>query len=327
MSDANGTGRAGWVGGLGVVAVLTAAGVILARSASVASGIGVGAATLGVVAVLLLGFPARELGRAVACAAGAEAGPGDRQRGALAWAAAARSAWVLTAAIAVAGFVSAFSSQSSGIARLLAGVGDRAVGVAVGLLIAVVCAMPALRLGTGEPAASEPLPAPPAAPQRALAAVILLAVLAAPLLGRGSGGRFEPLPWLLHGPAWLVVLGGALALGLYLRPTGTGAAAVVALAAAGAVGILVGLTRGLHGFATASIEDVAGGLMFAVASAYAGLAGLAAVGLPLLDRDARGGRRPPAAAHAAVAGFPVVVLLLLALTILLAVVPMEVPTG
>jgi hypothetical protein len=326
MSDANDTGRAGWVGAVGVVAVLAAAGVILARSASVASGIGLAAATLGVLAVLLLAFPTRELGRAVACAAGAEASPGERWRAALAWAAAARAAWVLAAATAVAGFVSVFSSDSGGIARFLAGVGDRAVAVALGLLLALACAVPAVRLGTDAPSESEP-PASPAAWQRALAAAVLLAVLAAPLLGRGSGGRFEPLPWLLHGPSWLVVLGGALALWLYLRPPGTGAAAVVALAAAGTVGIVLGLARGLHGFTAVSVEDVAGGLMFAVSSGYAALAGLAAVGLPLLDRDARGGLRPSVAAHAAVAGFPVVVLLLLALAILLAVVPMEKPAG
>ena len=83
----------------------------------------------------------------------------------------------------------------------------------------------------------------------------------------------------------------------------------------------------LHGFATVSIADVAGGLMFAISSGYAALAGLAALGLPLLDGDAREGRRPPAAARWAAYGFPLVVLAVLALAVLLVMIPMEKPAG
>jgi hypothetical protein len=326
MSDTGGAGRAGWAGGLGVLAVLVAAGAILARSASAASGAGLALVTGGVAAILLLGFPGREVARAVECAAGALASPGERRRAAGVWEAAARSAWVLSAASAIAGFVSVFSSDSSGIARFLAGVGDRAVGVALGVLLAVVFAVPALRLAPTEAPVAEATSPPPAG-QRILAGVALLALLAWPLLGPGSGGRFAPLPWLLHGPAWLVVGGGALVFALYLRGLGRGASIVVGLAAAGTVAVLLGLTRGLHGFATRSIDDVAGGLMFAISSGYAALAGLAALGLPLLDRDARDGRPTPAAARWAVGGFPLVVLTVVVFTILLVMVPMEKPAG
>jgi hypothetical protein len=326
MSDANGTGRAGWFGALGVLAVLAAAGTILARSASPASATGLVVVTAGGAAVLLLGFPARAVARAIACAAGAPASPDERQHASRVWAAAARNAWVLSAASAVAGFVSVFSSDFGGPARFLAGVGDRAVGVSLGVLLALVCAIPALRLATAEPPAPAP-DSPPGSVQRALAGVALVALLAWRLLGPGSGGRFEPLPWLLDGPAWLVVAGGGLALALYLRGIGRGAAAVVALATAGTVAILLGLTRGLHGFATVSIDEVAGGLMFAISSAYAALGGLAVIGLPLLDRDAGEGREARAAARRAALGFPLVVLLLLATTVLLVMVPMEKAAG
>jgi hypothetical protein len=326
MSTTEGAGRAGWVGALGVLAVLAATGAILVRSASSASGAGLALVTGGVVAILLLGFSGREIARAIGCAAGAPASPGERRRSALVWEAAARNAWVLSAASAIAGFVSVFSTESSGIARFLAGVGDRAVGVSLGVLLAVVSAIPALRLLPTEEPVTEAAPPLPAG-QRVLAAVALLALLAWPLLGPGSGDRFEPLPWLLHWPAWLVVAGGALALGFYLRGIGRGAAIVVGLAAAGTMAIVLGLTRGLHGFATVSIGDVAGGLMFAISSGYAALAGLAIVGLPLLDRDATEGRPTPAAGRWAAYGFPLVVLLLLVVTVLLVMVPMERPAG
>ena len=57
------------------------------------------------------------------------------------------------------------------------------------------------------------------------------------------------------------------------------------LGGAGAIGLLLGLTRALHGFATTSIADVAGGLMFAISSAYAALAG----GAPYPTVGASGG--------------------------------------
>jgi len=326
MSEEAGARRAGWVGALGLLAVLGAAGVILARSASTASGFGLALVTGGAATVLLLAFPGSEIRRAVGCAAGAPAGPDERRRAALVWGAAARNAWVLSAAGAIAGFVSVFSSESSGLARFLGGVGDRAVGVSLGLLLAVLFTIPALRLAPfGESVMETASPPPPA--QRILAGVALLALLAWPLLGPGSGDRFEPRPWLLHWPAWLVVAGGALALALYLRGIGHGASVVVGLGGAGSVGVLLGLTRALHGFATVSIDDVAGGMMFAVSSGYAALTGLAVVGLPLLDRDAREGRRVPGAARGAACGFPLVVLILLVVTVLLVMVPMEKPAG
>jgi hypothetical protein len=326
MSNTVGAGRAGWVGGLGVLAVLVAAGAILARSASAASATGLVVVSGGVAAVLLLAFPGGELARALGCAAGAPASPAERRRAALAWAGAARAAWVLSAACAVAGFVSAFSSEPGAIARFIAGVGERAAGVVLGVLLAVVFAIPALRLGhPAEPDSGSA--APPKAAVRLLAGLALLTLLAWPLLAPGSGDRFEPRSWLLHWPAWLVTAGGALALSLYLREIGRGAAIVVGLGGAGTVAILLGLTRGLQGFATTSVADIAAGLMFAISSAYATLAGMAVVGLPLLDREAREGRETPAAARWTVCVFPLVVLALLVLTVLLVLVPMERPAG
>jgi hypothetical protein len=325
MSRWVGGGRAFRVGGLGVLAVLAAGGAILARSVSAASLGGLALVSAGVAAVLLLGFPVREIARAVAAAARSGASAEEGRRAALVWEAAARNAWVLSATTAVAGLVSVLCSDFGTLSRFVSGVGDRATGVALGVLFAVVFAVPAIRL---LPSAAVPAAPPPPAPwQRVLGVAVLLALLALPLLGHGPGAQFEPRSWLLNGPAWLVTAGAALAIALYLRTTGPGSAVVAGLAGAGAIGLLLGLTRGLHGFAVASIADVAGGLMFAISSSYAALAGLAVVGLPLLDRDAREGGRTPAAARWAAYGFPVVVLAVLAFAVLLVMVPMERPAG
>jgi hypothetical protein len=326
MSDTEGAGRAAWVGGVGVLAVLAAGAVILARSASAASLSGFAIVCGGVAATLLLGFPVREIARAIGLAARSTATPGDRRLAALVWASAARNAWVLSAAAAVAGLVRVLCSDFGSLSRFVSGVGGRAAGVALGVLLAVVFAIPAIRARPSD----EPPDEPPAAPpwwQRLPGAAALLALLAWPLFGRVPGSSFEPVSWLLDGPAWLVTAGGALALALYLRTIGPGASVVVGLGAAGTVATLLGLTRSLQGFAAVSIAEVAGGLMFAISSGYAALAGLAAVGLPLLDHDARQGRRPPAAARWAALGFPLVVLAVLALAVALVMIPMEKPAG
>ena len=326
MSDTEGGGRAGWVGGVGVLAVLAAGGAILARSASAASLTGLALVSGGVVATLLLGFPVREVARAVGFAARSTASAEERRRAALVWEAAARNAWVLSAVAAVAGFVTVLCSDFGSLSRFVSGVGGRAAGVALGVLLAVVFAVPAIRARPSDEPREEPPPAPPWW-QRLLGGAALLALLAWPLFGRVPGSSFEPVSWLLDGPAWLVTAGGALALALYLRTIGLGASAVVGLGAAGTVATLVGLTRSLQGFATVSIAEVAGGLMFAISSGYAALAGLAAVGLPLLDQDAREGRRTPRAARWAAFAFPLVVLAVLALAVALVMIPMERPAG
>jgi len=327
MSTTEGGGGAGWLGGLGVLAVLAAGGAILARSISAASATGLALVAGGVATTLLLGFPAREIGRAVGVAVRSTASPGERRRAAFVWEGAARNAWVLSALAAVAGLVSVLCSDFGSLSRFVTGVGSRAAGVALGVLLAVVFAIPALRvLPSGERPAEEDV-APLPVWQRVLGGVALVALLVWPLLGRGSGDRFVPRLWLLDGPAWLVTAGGTLALALYLRGIGRGASVVVGLGGAGSVGVLLGLTRALHGFATVSIADVAGGLMLAISSGYAALAGLAAIGLPLLDGDAREGRRPPAAARWVAYGFPLVVLAVLAFAVLLVMVPMEKPAG
>lgn len=327
MSDTQGGGRTVWVGGLGFLAVLIAGAGILARSVSTASLTGLAIVSGGVAATLLLGFPVREIARAFGFAVRSTASPGERRLAAVAWEAAARNAWVLSAVAAVAGLVSVLCSDFGGISRFVSGVGGRAAGVALGALLAVVFSIPALRAWPSGERWPEEAAAAPAWWQRLLGGAALLALLAWPLLGRVPGSSFEPASWLLNGPAWLVTVGGALALALYLRAIGLGASVVVGLGAAGTVAALLGLTRSLHGFATVSIAEVAGGLMFAVSSGYAALAGLAAVGLPLLDRDAREGRQPPAAARWAAYGFPLLVLAVLTLAVALVMIPMEKPAG
>jgi hypothetical protein len=101
--------------------------------------------------------------------------------------------WVLSATTAVAGLVSVLCSDFGTISRFVSGVGDRATGVALGALFAVVLAIPALRILPSADTPPEQGPPPPTW-QRVLGVVLLLALLAWPVLAQGEGGQFEPRP-------------------------------------------------------------------------------------------------------------------------------------
>lgn len=315
------------VGVLGLLALVVAAGASMARATGGASAPGLALVAGGTLASLLLTFTTGDVARALRSAA--LPGPRDAcRRAAPVWGAAARNAWLLSAASAVGSFVSVLASEPGGAARFLAGVGERAVGVTLGILLAVVCALVALRLRAAGGTEPEAAPAPgPHLVQRAAALVVLLALFAWPFLGRGRGDQFEPLAWLLHPPALLATGGGALALALYLRGIGRGASAVAGLVAAGTIASLLGLAFGLHGFSTVRIADVAAGLMLAVSSGHAALLGLVVFVLPMLDRDSPEDLRSHVLAHRAACAFPLLVLAVLLVTVVLVMVPMEKAAG
>jgi hypothetical protein len=310
-------------GVLGLLAVLVAAGAGLARAAALASVPGLALVAGGTLAGLLLAFTPGEI---VGAFRAAVVPPPDRRAAALVWTAAARNAWLLSATGALAGFVSVLASDPGSLARVLAGLGERAAGVALGALTAVVSALVALSLSSVAGPKPRVAAASPSVGQRGVGFVVLLALFAWPLASPGSE-QFQPLAWLLHPPAVLVTLGGALALALYLRETGRGAAVVAGLAGSGTIAALLGIVLALHGFATVRVEDVAGGIMLAVSSGYVALFGLLAIGLPLLDRDLREGGEPPAVARWVAVAFSLLVIAVVVLAVILVMVPMERPAG
>ena len=312
-------------GVLGLLAVLVAAGAGLARASALASAPGLALVAGGTLAGLLLAFTPGEI---VGAFRAAVVPPPDRRSAALVWSAAARNAWLLSAVGALAGFVSVLASDPGSLARVLAGMGERAAGVALGALTAVVSALVALSFSAGVgPKPPAVAAASPSVLQRGLGFVVLLALFAWPLASRGTE-QFQPLAWLLHPPAVLVTLGGALALALYLREIGRGASVVAGLAGSGTIATLLGVVLALRGFATVRIEDVAGGIMLAVSS------GVRRAPRPPGDRPAaprprpaRTGGEPPAVVLWVAVAFPLLVIAVVVLAVILVMVPMERPAG
>ena len=226
----------------------------------------------------------------------------------------------------------ALSSESGGIADVSRRVVQSFMVTLYGLVLAVVCLAPAIKLtvqpgqasdggrSEREPAGSRPL-------ERAVGYALFAVALGLTLgtLGRG-GPRNEILSLtriLLHGPAALVVVGGAIALALFMGPAAGAQAWTLGFGLTGLVALLMGLIQALLGFVHSSVPEIAAAIAFIVsASAYA-LLGLAVVASPLQDREVMEGRvqGPGTISRMFWAVFPLLVFVFLLLSFIMLVTP------
>lgn len=288
---------------------------------------------VGCAAVALMGFSCREIGAAFRHAAGR---PGTRQetkRSAHVWEAAARNAWILGVLGSTLNLTMAVSSESGGIADVSHRVIRSLIVTLYGLVLAVVCLAPAIKLAVrAERAptdgASEQAPAGSLLLERVTGYALFATVLglALALAGR-SGPQNEFLSVtriVFHGPAALVVFGGAIALALFMGRSAGARAWTLGFGLTGLIALLMGLIQALLGFVHSSIQEIAAAIAFIVsASAYA-LLGLAVAASPLEDREVMEGRveGPGTVSRMFWAVFPLLVFVFLLLAFIMLIMPM-----
>ncbi len=297
----------------------------------------------GSTAAALIGFTGPEIAAAFRYAMGRPGTDGDRAKAAYFWQAAARNAWMLGALGSALNVTVTLSSESAGIY----GVANRMIGSLVvalyGLVLAVICLMPALKLGDPNDTAPRPIQEGQAAsggshPERiSLAGRILGYVIFAAVLGLslvfmiGGDPQNGPLPIvkvLFHAPAILVVVGGAIALALFTGAAG-GRAWTVGFSMTGLIALLAGLIQALFGFAHRNIAEVSSAVAFIITASSFSLLGLVAVAAPLEDREVMEGRRdkPGPFSRLFWTVFPLVTFICLVLTLIMVVTPMTKPGG
>jgi len=273
-------------------------------------------------ALLLAGGWRRALLPAFLHAFGRSAAPETMRRSAEVWLAAARNAWVLTALAAVAWLGRPFGGGPSSLDSFVAALVGIGMLVAIGAAMALAALLPALRLASrsGHAAGSE-YGSPPAAadlPGTCTGLVLLAALLAWSVAPTSSG--VGPAAWLLHWPAVLAVAGATVAIALYLGDPTSGTTLTGSVAVAATLGALTGLAQALHGFGSASIQTVTGGIMMVMGSCFTGLLGLVFAGLPRLDRVGARGDAAKAQRLARIAAIVLPTLALLMVAIIAAMV-------
>jgi len=102
-----------------------------------------------------------------------------------------------------------------------------------------------------------------------------------------------PVLWTIYTPSLLVVLGGTLALMLFMGGNNPKVTSSTAFAVMGLVGSLMGFIQMLYGMTMSTpqgIGHVAGALAFVLFSCFTTLLGMAIIGAPLEDRAIRTGQ-------------------------------------
>ncbi len=130
---------------------------------------------------------------------------------------------------------------------------------------------------------------------------------------------------MLHGPAALVVFGGAIAMALFMG-AGIGARALTfGFGMTGLLALLPGFIQTLVGFVHAKIEEIAAAGAFILSTSLYALLGLILAASPLEDREIMDGRRerPGRLSRMIWKVFPLVMFLFLILTWLLVITPFK----
>lgn len=299
----------------------------------------------GSIAAALMGFTGREIATAFRQAAGA-AGTGESLRkSAHFWEAAARNAWILGALGSALNFTIALGSESGGIAEISNRMIQSLIVILYGLVLAVVCLVPAMKLADRGRAArlqangltereagrSARLTFGTVTPDRIIGYVLFAAVLVLTVLflveGRTQVGPLPMSKLILHGPAILVVLGGAIAMALFTG-AGSGARALtLGFAVTGLIALLTGLIQALFGFVHTNLAEISSAVAFIISASSFSLFGLVAVAAPLEDREVMEGRRAGAGPFSRMLWvlLPLLTFVFLVLTFIMVVTPITKP--
>jgi len=304
---------------------------------------------LGSVAAALMGFRGPEIATAFRQAAGQAGSAESLGRSAHFWEAAARNAWILGALGSALNFTIALGTPSGGIADAGVRMIQSFLVTLYGLVLAVVCLVPAVKLsgkaekmrlqGDARLAAETETGGPARASFRAvtpdriagyvLFAVVLVLTVFLLVAGLPQTGPVPIAKVLLHWPAILVVIGGAIALALFMGDGAGARAWTLGFAMTGFVGLLTGLIQALLGFAHRNIGEIASACAFIISASAFSLLGLVAAAAPLEDREVMDGLRdkPGALSRLFWVVFPLLTFIFLVLTFIMVVLPMTKPGG
>lgn len=269
---------------------------------------------LGVTAATLITFDAREW-------------PGAVRWSPTFWEGVARNAWAVGALASVLFFGRALGDSSATIAGVARGLALAFLPALFGLILAVLAAVPALRLRSETPEGLEDQL--PAGAGRYLGVLMLLGLLGWTLARppAGDAWRFAPHALLLQPSAALTVAGAAL---LFVALSGSSLrrrVGVVACGLSAAVCAPAGLVLALLGIADQNIGRVVSGLGFVLTSSVVSLAALLAVANPVEDRRLRRGEDPMPLNRTVWILLPGVALVLLLIVLGFAMTPMEAPAA
>ena len=315
-----------------VVAILAAAAIFSGKFGNLMGGYGLVFVLVGGVALVLMSFSGSEITAAFKHAAGVPGTRKEMQKSALFWESATRNVWMLGVLGSIISFVIALSDSIGGLSGIASRMANSFVTTIYGMILGVICFVPAWKL-IGE-LHDQPLEKPE---QRETATlrfeniigyIVFIAITSWTIIRPSlsmSSPQFQPWEWIIYWPSLLVVLGGTIALVLFVGNASAGRSFTLSFALTGLIGSLMGFIQVLLAFSTKNIEDVASALTFIISSCFVALLGIMLIGAPLEDRMVKSGRanKPSTISRVIWYVFPLVALIFLVMTFALVITPIK----
>jgi hypothetical protein len=331
------------LGRIGALLILAAAVLFSGKFVIFSRGYGLVFLLLGGPALALMSYGGREIGVAFKLAAGVRGTVSERRTSVLFWQSSARNFWMLGVFASIINFVlaltSARASSQGGIEGIASLMAFSLISSVYGLILAVVCLIPAWKLGETmrlqppkEALETKNGPGQKAGVPRTFETLFgygLFFVLTAWAFLEPSGTSAAPLKsweWIIHLPAILVVLGGTMALVLFVGDISSGPAFTLGFGITGLAGSLIGFIQVLLGFSSRNIQEVSSALTFILSSCFLGLLGMMIIGAPLEARAAKAGNletRKSALSQVASFVFPLITLMFLVIAFAIVLTPLK----
>ncbi len=291
---------------------------------------------VGGIALVVISFPGAEIGRALQHAAGSGK-DAELRSAANFWEATGRSFWILgglgSILSIILGFVGMRTEETAGLSAIIPMLIRALLSTFYGSLLAVICFVPCWKLlGVLQSRASAMNPERNETPESTghrgwrFGTICGYVLFLAALLSTTRIVLELPAIWPVFRPSLLVVLGGTLALMLFMGANNTRLTPSASFAGMGLIGTLMGFIQMLHGMtipAPRGIGQVAGALAFILFSCFIALLGMALIGAPLEDRAIQMRRmsKPSAFSRVSWYVFPLLSLIFLVLVFNMIILP------
>lgn len=295
---------------------------------------------LGGISLTLISFSFKEIGSALKHLSDQSGSVEDHTKAGYFWEAAARNFWMIGVLGSVISFVIALGSSEGGIFGIASRMSASYTSAIYGMALAVICTVPALktsglletqwsdqRQAVLAERADNNIPFPKL--ENIIGYVLFIFAMGwavfTPLLGQTFEGPLKPQDLFLYWPSLLIVLGGTLAIALFVGNAAAGRSLTMGFALTGLLATLMGFVQAMFGFSSKEIQDVASAITFILSSCFIALLGMMLVGNPLVDRSLKNKRSQKAQTLNRIVWFvfPFMTLILLFLTFVMVVTPIK----
>ncbi len=322
-----------------IIAALVSAVILSGRSTDFLSAPGLVYMLLGCAAMALMGFSASEIGLAFKHAAGRAGAREELQKSAYFWETSVRNAWNLGVLGSIIGFITALGSSEGGLLGIMFRMSRSFLTTVYGMTLGVVFLVPAMKLiqklkKTQQKEISEAYEASAESISKTFrfentfGYVLFIAVIGWTIISSLSlmqvDSPIKPSQIFTYWPSLLVVLGGTIAIVVFIGNGISGPLFTLGFALTGLLGTLMGFVQVLLSWSTRNIKDVASALTFIISSCFVALLGIMLIGAPLEDHTFKAEKKRERTLSRIIwFVFPMVVLIVLTLAFLLVITPIK----